>query len=174
MQPRRCEASSGFTLQRRAGTQALWAPDQQRTKPQERLAAQRPGHTRSQGQQATPSRSRRAFRASFVRSFRPLRSEGAGNAGRPMRPPPHVQWGWQGQERTHVSQVVPENTRHSPRNGLRLMACSPRRSLFPPSPVDLSTDLTPASGASGPHVFAVRLGRLRQRHPPRPPQPAPR
>src|SRR5665213_240420 len=48
---------------------------------------------------------------------------------------------------------------------LRLMACSPRRSLVPPSPVDLSPGLKPASGASGPHVFAVRLRRLRQKAP---------
>jgi hypothetical protein len=36
-------------------------------------------------------------------------SEGAGNAGRPMRPPPHVQMAGVGQERTHVSQVTPES-----------------------------------------------------------------
>jgi hypothetical protein len=39
----------------------------------------------------TASRSRRAFRASLAGNFLTLRSEGAGNAGRPMRPPPRVQ-----------------------------------------------------------------------------------
>ena len=34
---------------------------------------------------------RRAFRASFSEKSRPLQSEGAGNAGRPMRPQPRVQ-----------------------------------------------------------------------------------
>jgi hypothetical protein len=29
----------------------------------------------------------------LLESSHPLQSEGAGNAGRPMRPPPHVQWG---------------------------------------------------------------------------------
>jgi hypothetical protein len=37
--------------------------------------------------------SRRAFRARFVRTFRPLRSEGVGNAGRPMHPQPRVRYG---------------------------------------------------------------------------------
>src|SRR5664279_5495882 len=38
-------------------------------------------------------------------------------------------------------------TRHSPRNGLRLITCSPRRPGFlPPSSARLSANLTPASG----------------------------
>ena len=37
------------------------------------------------------------------------------------------------------------------------------RAFLTPSPADKSTDLTPTSGASGPHVFAVRIKRVRQR-----------
>src|ERR1700736_3777798 len=40
--------------------------------------------------QATVPRSRRVFRASFAINVRHLNSEGAGNAGRPMRPQPRV------------------------------------------------------------------------------------
>ena len=66
-------------------------------------------------------------------------------------------------------------TRHSPRNGLRLISCSPRRPGFlPPSPARLSADLTPASGCRAHTILLVRLRRARPSHPPRPPQPAPR
>jgi hypothetical protein len=40
----------------------------------------------------TASRSRGSIRPSFAGNFLTLRSEGAGNAGRPMRPLPRVQW----------------------------------------------------------------------------------
>jgi hypothetical protein len=52
-----------------------------------------------------------------------------------------------------------ENIRHSLRNGFTAYnALSPvSHVLLPPS--------TPTSGASGPHVFAVRLGRARQSQP---------
>src|ERR1700676_3854465 len=51
-------------------------------------------------------------------------------------------------ERTRVSQVTPEITRHSPRNGLRLIACSPRRPGFFATVISrvFSQDLMPASG----------------------------
>ncbi len=60
----------------------------------------------------------------FPSTFRPLREEGAGNAGRPMRPMAACA----GVVRdTHTRcQVTPEITRHSPRNGLRLTSCSSR------------------------------------------------
>src|ERR1700675_3804506 len=48
-------------------------------------------------------------------SFRPRRSEGAGNAGRPMRP--IAACAMIVVERTRVSQVTPEIARHSPRSG---------------------------------------------------------
>src|ERR1700687_3460245 len=65
-------------------------------------------------------------------------------------------------------------TRHSPRNGLRLIARSPWRPGF------LATiaraperELDASVGASGPHVFAVRLRRFRQKRHQRPPHPRP-
>ena len=78
------------------------------------------------------------------KTFRP--QEGAGNAGRPMRP--IAACAMSVVERTRVSQVTPANVRHSPRNGLRLTSCSSRRSAFlSPSPLRslLLTSLTPAS-----------------------------
>src|SRR5450759_1655212 len=95
---------------------------------------------------------------------RPLQSEGAGNAGRPMRPiaaRANVVV-----ERTRVSQVTPEITRHSPRNGFNgfLRALPGDRAFLPPSPALLSANLTPASGcqdhttspsASGALVFGT-------------------
>jgi hypothetical protein len=62
-------------------------------------------------------------------SFRPLQSEGAGNAGRPMRP--IAACAMIAVERTRVSQVTPGNTRHSPRNGFTAyFALSPAIGLF--------------------------------------------
>jgi hypothetical protein len=59
----------------------------------------------------------------------PSQSEGAGNAGRSMRPQPG------GQKRVEVLTSSGHHghtgiTRHSPRNGLRLISCSPRRPGF--------------------------------------------
>jgi hypothetical protein len=80
------------------------------------------------------------------RTSRPLQSEGAGNAGRPMRP--IAACAEVVVASTRVSQVTPENDRHSPRNGLRLISCSPRRPGFFATVAGgiASTDLTPASG----------------------------
>jgi hypothetical protein len=121
----------------------------------------------------TASHSRGLIGPSFARNSRPLQSEGAGNAGRPMRPPPHVQWVVV--ERTRVSQVTPESPGIpramvyglyvlSPVTGL---SCHRRRRsrLY---------RLDASVGASGPHDFAVRINRLRQERHPRPPHPAPR
>jgi len=44
----------------------------------------------SQQDQDTTPHSRRTFRARFAINVRSLESEGAGNAGRPMRPQPRV------------------------------------------------------------------------------------
>ena len=117
---------------------------------------------------ATTPRSRRGFRASFSGSFRPLNPEGAGNAGRPMRP--KAACATVVEMRTRVSQVTPANTRHSPRSGLRLMSYSPRRSGFfvtviPEKPG--SQELDASVEASGPYDFAVR-----QPHRPSSAQPA--
>ena len=69
------------------------------------------------------------------------------------------------------------NTRHSPRNGLRLISCSPRGpgSFAPVTPEKLaSQELSASVGAPGPHDFAVRISAARLASPLRPPQPAPR
>src|SRR5258707_7381638 len=76
----------------------------------------------------TASRSRRPQAPRFPGNFLALQTEGAGNAGRPMRP--IAACAMSAVERTRVSQVTPEITRHSPRNGLRLISCSPRRPGF--------------------------------------------
>src|ERR1700730_3360151 len=76
--------------------------------------------------------------ARFAIIIGPLQSEGAGNAGCPMHPQPRVRWG--SKYAHEYSQRVTGITRHSPRNGLRLIPCSPRCSAFlPPSPDGVST-----------------------------------
>jgi hypothetical protein len=108
-------------------------------------------------------------------SFRPHPSEGAGNAGRPMRP--IAACAMIVVERTRVSQVTPANTRHSPRNGLRLMSYSPRRSGFfvTVTPEKLAShELDASVETSGPHDFAVRITRHSSKALQRPPHPAPR
>ena len=96
----------------------------------------------------TPPRSRRVFCARFAGTSRPLQSEGAGNAGRPMRP--IAACAIIVVERTRVSQVTPEFTQHSPRNGFNgfLRALPGDRAFLPPSPLRslLLKNLTPASG----------------------------
>ena len=85
------------------------------------------------------------------------------NAGRPMRP--IAACAMSVVERTRVSQVTPANTRHSPRNGLRLMSYSSRRSGFfvTVTPGKLaSQELDASVETSGPRDFAVRIGAVRQ------------
>src|ERR1700730_4226049 len=67
-------------------------------------------------------------------------------------------------------------TRHSPRNGLRIMRALPgARALWPPSPAKVSLhELDTSVEVPGPHVFSVRFKRPRQERHPRPPHPAPR
>jgi hypothetical protein len=120
----------------------------------------------------------RTLAAGFARGlacwFCPLQSEGAGNAGRPMRP--IAACAGIVVERTRVSQVTPENVRHSPRNGLRLTSCSSRRSGFFVTVIPeklASQELDASVEASEPHDFAVRLRCSRQQHCRRPPHPAP-
>ena len=66
------------------------------------------------------------------------------------------------------------NTRHSPRNGLRLISRSPRGpgSFAPVVRRTVSHDLNASVGAPGPHDFAVRFKRPRQKRHQRPPHPA--
>jgi hypothetical protein len=109
-------------------------------------------------------------------SFRPLISEGAGNAGRPMRP--IAACAMSVVERTRVGQVTPENARHSPRNGFNgfLRALPGDRAFLPPSPLrNLHLrNLTPASGRQNHTTSPSASGIARQARRPRPPHPAPR
>src|SRR3984957_1976463 len=113
------------------------------------------------------------MRPSLAMNFLTLRSEGAGNAGRPMRP--IAACAMVVVERTRVSQVTPESP-GSPRAmvyGL-FRALPGDRAFLPPSPAEnASRELDASVGASGPHGFAVRLKRLRQRRRRRPPHPRP-
>ena len=104
-----------------------------------------------------------------------LTSEGAGNAGRPMRPPPRVRW-WKVKS-TRVSQVTPESP------GIpRAMVLTASFVLFPATgflatviPEKLAShELDASIGASEPHDFSVRFRRSRQKRHPRPPHPVPR
>jgi hypothetical protein len=98
--------------------------------------------------------------------------EGSRECRAPMRPQPRVVW-WVA--RALVTAGGTGITRHSPRNGFNgfLRALPGDRAFLPPSPAKISFHQLDASvGASGPHVFAVRLKRLRLRRHPRPPHPA--
>src|SRR6266446_7233775 len=113
-------------------------------------------------------RSRGVIRPRFVQNFRALKSEGAGNAGRSMRPQPRTQ----NKKRTSVvTTVTPERPGIPRAMVLRLTSRSPRRSgLLSPSSALLLADLTPALGrqndttspsASAPFVTcAARVHRI--------------
>ena len=106
-------------------------------------------------------------------SFRPLVSEGAGNAGRPMRP--IAACAMIVVERTRVSQVTPE-TPGIPRAmvyGL-FRALPGDRALLPPSFADRSATLTPASGRQDHTTSPSASSALVLRRHQRPPQPASR
>jgi hypothetical protein len=107
------------------------------------------------------------IRASFAVNVAPSKSEGAGNAGRPVRPQPVCN----GSKHTVVTTVTPEITRHSLRNGFNgvfralpgdefvLSPSSADEGLSAPGRADFaSADLTPATG-----VRTTRLNRPRQR-----------
>jgi hypothetical protein len=67
-------------------------------------------------------------------------------------------------------------TRHSPRNGLRLLRALPGdRACLPPSSAnDASTNLTPASGSQNDTTWPSAFATVRYRRYQRPPHPAPR
>jgi hypothetical protein len=67
---------------------------------------------------------------------------------------------------TSIHSEVAEITRHSPRNGLRLIPRSPRRSGFLVTVACgiIFRKLDAGVEASGPHVFAVRFSAVRYRH----------
>src|SRR5215813_2995570 len=66
------------------------------------------------------------------------------------------------------------NNRHSLRNGLRLIARSPRGTglVSPRRPLVIISELDPSVGGSGPHAFAVRLACARLAPSKRPSHPA--
>src|ERR1700724_1534304 len=113
------------------------------------------------------------FREVFIYS-RDLRIEGAGNAGRPMRP--IAACAMVVVERTRVSQVTPESPGipHAMVYGL-YRALPGARALWPPSSAKVAfRELDTSVGVSGPRDFAVRVECPRQKHRPRPPHPTPR
>src|SRR3984957_10044840 len=117
--------------------------------------------------------SRGAMRPGFAFISISRRKEGAGNAGRPMRP--IAACAMVVVERTRVSQVTPESpgTPRAMVYGL-FRALPGDRDFLPPSPAEnASRELDASVGASGPHGFAVRLKRLRQMRRRRPPHPLP-
>jgi hypothetical protein len=109
----------------------------------------------------------------LLTTSRPLKSEGAGNAGRPPRPQPCVR---NKKAHKHSHHGHTGNTRHSPRNGFTAysalssgtgLSCPRRLARIAPTRLDASV------GASGPHDFAVRSSAARLASLPRPPHPAP-
>jgi hypothetical protein len=85
------------------------------------------------------------------------RSEGAGNAGRSMRPQPRVR-----DKKAHeqVTTVTPETPGIPRAMVLRLISCSPATGLVcHRRPRCCHRELDASVGASGPHDFAVRLTR---------------
>ena len=120
----------------------------------------------------------RDLAAGFARglacSFRPRKTEGAGNAGRPMRP--IAARAMVAIERTRDSQVTPEIARHSPRDGFTVsfalslvtgLSCHHR-------PRSLPANLTPASGRQDHTTSPSASSALRPKAHQRPPHPAPR
>src|ERR1700738_1021659 len=108
----------------------------------------------------------------FISILRP--KEGAGNAGRPMRP--IAACAMVVVERTRVSQGTPESpgTPRAMVYGL-FRALLGDRAFLPPSPAKVAfRELDASVGASGPPVFPVRFKCSRHLPHPRPPHPAPR
>jgi hypothetical protein len=104
---------------------------------------------------------RRDARPGCACLFRP--KEGAGNAGRPMRP--IAACAMVVVERTRVSQVTPESPGIPRAMVYGLFRALPGdRAFLPPSPAKVAfRELDASVGASGPHVFAVRFSAVRYR-----------
>ena len=103
----------------------------------------------------------------------PSHSEGAGNAGRPMRP--IAACATIVVERTRVSQVTPESPGTPRAMVLRLIRALPGdHRLVATVACGCFRKLDASIGASGPHDFAVRLTRHSSKALQRPPHPAPR
>src|SRR3981081_680494 len=117
--------------------------------------------------------SRGAMRPRFAGNFLTLQSEGAGNTGCTLHPRSRVQqctkkrtraYRFSGGNPAFPAQWVTAYSALSPVNGL---SCHRRHA-------DRSTRLDASIGASGPHDFAVRIGRARQSQHLRPPHPTAR
>src|ERR1700722_12619284 len=105
--------------------------------------------------------SRGAMRPSFAGKFLALQSEGAGNAGRPMRPQPG-----RAEKTSHASNSHHGHTGNHPAFPAQwfygfLRALPGDRACLPPSTMRIIPQkLDTSVGVSGPHDFAVRLKRL--------------
>ena len=117
------------------------------------------------------SHSRGAFRPSFAGNLLALQPEGAGNAGRPMRPIATCAGG--SGRSAHVLSGHTGITRHSPRDGLRLYVISPAIGFLATVACGTDRKLDTSTEVSGPHDFAIRFRHPRQGRPPRPPHPRP-
>src|ERR1043166_2967235 len=85
------------------------------------------GAARGGGAKNALAFSRRVFRLSFTSSCPSFLREGAGKAGRRLRPQHRVQW----VVRTHTGLTgTAETSRLSPRNGLRLIRTLPGEAAF--------------------------------------------
>src|ERR1700730_4425726 len=122
----------------------------------------------------TASRSRRGFARGLTLNFPPSHNRGR----RECRAPDALAaLRAKVKSSTHASRHGHTGiTRHSPRNGLRLIPRSPRGpgSFAPVVPRDNPANLNTSVGVSGPHDFAVRFKRTRLLRHQRPPQPASR
>jgi hypothetical protein len=104
----------------------------------------------------TPPRSRGTMRPSFARQCRPMKSEGAGNAGCPMHPQPRVRFGVGVCTRVFTAEA-PETSGIPHAMVLRLIRDLPGdRALLPPSSAGKTRDLDTSVGVSGPHGAAKR------------------
>jgi hypothetical protein len=121
---------------------------------------------------ATASPSRPRFLGEVLVYSRPS-NQGRGEAGRPMRP--IAACAIIVVERTRVSQVTPESpgTPHAMVYGL-YRALPGERLFCHRRLARLLARLDTSTAMSGPHDFAVRIKRFRQRRRQRPPRPAPR
>ncbi len=101
------------------------------------------------------------FARVLLSTSRPLKSEGAGNAGRPLRPQPRVR-----NKKAHelVTTVTPDHPDIPRAMVYGLFRALPGdRALLPPSPALPHRRLDASVGASGPHGFAVRVCAARLR-----------
>src|SRR5205814_7832640 len=103
----------------------------------------------------TPPRSRGADNARVMHESSAPKQEGAGNAGRAMRPQPRMQ-NKKAYEHSHHGHTG--DTRHSPRNGFNgFLRALPSDRAFLPLSSCVTAKLDASVGASEPHDFAVRL-----------------